>query len=56
MNYETLLDIIKRDEEIEYYLENVTLAQFKKDVLKLSSINASKEIIQEAINTLQSLI
>ena len=49
-NYKNLLDVIeKSNEEISYYLEDVSVEQFKRDVLDLAKINTDKQFISEMI-------
>ena len=56
-NYRNLLDVIeKSNEEITYYLEDVSVEQFKKDVLELTKMNTDKQFISQIIKTLQDLI
>lgn len=52
-----LLWIIKQnDEEIDYYLSDVTKEQFKKDVKELMKRINDKEPIREAIKRLSELV
>ena len=44
------------DEEIDYYLENVTKEQFKADVKELIKKQADKQVIKEAIKRLEQLL
>jgi len=44
------------DEEIEYYLENVTKEQFVADVKELMKKQTDKSAIEEAIKRLQELL
>jgi hypothetical protein len=56
-NYKNLLDIVtKSDIEIGYYLEDVTVEQFKNDVLELAKMNTDKQLISELIEKLQTLL
>lgn len=56
-NYKNLLEVTERnDEEISWYLEDVSVAQFKKDVLELSKMNTDKEIISQMIKKLQEML
>ena len=56
-NYKTLLDVIeKSNEEISWYLEDVSVEQFKKDVQELGNINTDKHIISEMIKKLQKML
>jgi len=56
-NYKNLLDVVeKSDEEISYYLEDVSLKQFKKDVQELAKMNTDKQIISEMIKKLQAML
>jgi membrane carboxypeptidase/penicillin-binding protein len=56
-NYKNLLEIVeKSDEEITWYLEDVTVEQFKKDVLQLAKMNTDKQLISELIKKLQQMM
>jgi|TARA_R110000851_G_scaffold73614_4_gene162384 hypothetical protein len=56
-NYKNLLEVAeKSNEEISYYLEDVSVEQFKKDVLELAKINTDKELISEMIKKLQAML
>ena len=56
-NYKNLLEVTERnDEEISWYLEDVSVAQFKKDVRELSKMNTDKEIISQMIKKLQEML
>ena len=44
------------NEEIEYYLENVTKEQFVLDVKELIKRQSSKDAIKEATSRLQELL
>jgi hypothetical protein len=56
-NYKNLLEVIeKSNEEISYYLEDVSVEQFKKDVLELAKMNTDKQIISEMIKKLQAML
>jgi hypothetical protein len=56
-NYKNLLEVAeKTDEEISWYLEDVSVSQFKKDVLELSKMNTDKEIISQMIKKLQNML
>ena len=56
-NYKNLLDVVeKSNEEISYYLEDVSVAQFKKDVQELAKMNTDKHIISEMIKKLQAML
>jgi len=49
-NYKNLLEVIeKSNEEIDYYLEDVSVEQFKQDVRELAKMNTDKQIISEMI-------
>lgn len=53
-----LLWIIEQpdDDELEYYLSNVTIEQFKKDIKALMKKIGDKEPIREAIKRLSELL
>ena len=56
-NYKNLLDVVeKSNEEISYYLEDVSVEQFKKDVKELAIMNTDKQIISEMIKKLQTML
>ena len=56
-NYRNLLDVVeKSNEEISYYLEDVSVEQFKKDVKELAIMNTDKQIISEMIKKLQAML
>jgi hypothetical protein len=56
-NYKNLLEVVeKSNEEISYYLEDVSVEQFKKDVLELAKMNTDKQLISEMIKKLQSML
>jgi len=56
-NYKNLLDIVeKSNEEVSYYLEDVSVEQFKKDVQELAKMNTDKQIISEMIKKLQTML
>lgn len=56
-NYKNLLDVVeKSNEEISYYLEDVSVEQFKKDVQELAKMNTDKQIISEMIKKLQAML
>ena len=56
-NYKNLLDVVeKSNEEIRYYLEDVSVKQFKKDVKELAIMNTDKQIISEMIKKLQAML
>lgn len=56
-NYENLLDVIQlSDEQISNYLEDVSVDQFKADVLSLATKNVDKEIVKQTIEKLQQLL
>jgi hypothetical protein len=56
-NYKNLLDVVeKSNEEISYYLEDVSVEQFKKDVLELAIMNTDKQLISEMIKKLQAML
>ena len=56
-NYKNLLDVVeKSNEEISYYLEDVSVEQFKKDVKELAIMNTDKQIISEMIKKLQAML
>jgi len=56
-NYKNLLDVIEKpNEEISHYLEDVSVEQFKKDVLDLAKMNTDKQFISEMIKKLQSML
>jgi hypothetical protein len=48
--------IIESDEEIDFYLENVTKDQFIADVKELIRKQSDKGAIKEAIEQLQQLL
>ena len=56
-NYKNLLDVVeKSNEEISYYLEDVSVEQFKKDVKELAIMNTDKQIISKMIKKLQAML
>ena len=56
-NYKTLLDVVeKSNEEISWYLEDVSVEQFKKDVKELANMNTDKHIVSEMIKKLQKML
>jgi len=56
-NYKNLLDVVeKSNEEIGYYLEDVSVEQFKNDVLELAKMNTDKQLISEMIKKLQAML
>ena len=56
-NYKNLLDVVeKSNEEISYYLEDVSVEQFKNDVLELAKMNTDKQLISEMIKKLQAML
>ena len=56
-NYRNLLDVVeKSNEEISYYLEDVSVEQFKNDVLELAKMNTDKQLISEMIKKLQAML
>jgi len=56
-NYKNLLDVVeKSNEEISCYLEDVSVEQFKKDVLELAKMNTDKQLISEIIKKLQAML
>ena len=56
-NYKNLLDLIeKSNEEISCYLEDVSVEQFKKDVLDLAKMNTDKQVISEMIKKLRAML
>ena len=56
-NYKNLLDVVeKSNEKISYYLEDVSVEQFKKDVLELAKMNTDKQLISEMIKKLQAML
>lgn len=56
-NYKNLLDVVeKSNEEIGHYLEDVSVEQFKKDVLELAKMNIDKQLISEMIKKLQAML
>ena len=56
MNNDLLWIIQQEDEEIDYYLSEVTKDQFKKDVNELLRRGADKELIRQAIKYLSEFI
>lgn len=44
------------NDEVDYYLENVTTEQFINDVRELMKKNTTKTVIQEAISNLQKYL
>jgi hypothetical protein len=50
------LIIYKSDEEINFYLEEVTAKQFKADVIEILKKQADKQVIKEAIKRLEQLL
>lgn len=56
-NYKNLLEVVeKSNEEISYYLEDVSVEQFKNDVLELAKMNTDKQLISEMIKKLQAML
>ena len=56
-NYKNLLDVVeKSNEEIRYYLEDVSVKQFKKDVKELAIMNTDKQIISKMIKKPQAML
>ena len=56
-NYKNLLEVVeKSNEEISWYLEDVTVEQFKKDVFELAKMNTDKHLISEMIKKLQAML
>jgi len=56
-DYKNLLDIVEKpNEEISYYLEDVSVEEFKKDVLELAKMNTDKHLISEMIKKLQAML
>ncbi len=56
-NYKNLLDVVeKSNEEISYYLEDVSVEQFKKDVKELAIMNTDKQILSIMIKKLQAML
>lgn len=56
-NYKNLLDVVEKpDEEITWYLEDVSIEQFKKDVQELAKMNTDKQIISQMIKKLQAML
>ena len=51
-----LLDVIKNEMEVEWYLQDVSLSEFKKDVQELASANSDKDFIISIIEQLKSRI
>ena len=56
MNNDLLWIIQQEDEEIDFYLSDVTKEQFKKDVNELVKRSADKEPIRQAIRYLSEFI
>jgi hypothetical protein len=56
-NYKNLLEVVEKpNEEIGYYLEDVSIEQFKKDILELAKMNTDKQLISEMIKKLQAML
>ena len=57
VDYENLLDVIQlSDEQISNYLEDISVDQFKADVISLATKNVDREIIKQTIDKLQQLL
>ncbi len=56
-NYKNLLEVIeKSNEEISYYLEDVSVLQFKKDVFLRSPLTTDKHFLSFLLQKLQGML